>query len=138
VKHAVLTSIAHNIANSLASGIGLLIGVYDLDVFGEATQSKDGYIEVDFLGGNTTGAQPSKSLLDAIQRYANALPSLCERQGANVADFRRLTAKYSGHSFVVEVTDQRGKTSRDRYVGNPGARPKALDPLGRVRRVRSA
>lgn len=39
--------------------------------------------------------------------------------------------------FVVEVEDSARKVSRDRYVGVAGARPKALDSLGRVRRVRS-
>lgn len=138
VKHAVLTSIAHNIADSLASGVGMMIGVYDMDVFGEAAQSREGFIEVDFLAGNTSGAEPSQSLLHAIRLYSEVLPALCERQGADVTDFRRLVAKYTGQSFVVEVTDRRGKTSRDRYTGSPGARPKVLDLLGRVRRVRSA
>ncbi len=51
MKHAVLTSVAHNIADSLASGIGLMIGVYEMDIFGEAAHSSEGFIEVDFLTG---------------------------------------------------------------------------------------
>ncbi len=35
MKHAVLKSVAHNIADSLASGIGLMIGIYEMDVFGD-------------------------------------------------------------------------------------------------------
>jgi hypothetical protein len=141
VKHAVLTSIGHNIADSLASGIGLLIGVFDMDVFGEVSRSAERFMEVNFLTGGTSGARPSLALAEAIQLYAAALPDLCERQGATVSDFRRLVARYSGApacSFVVEVEDRRGRASRDRYVGNPGARPRVLDPLGRVRRDRSA
>ena len=142
VKHAVLTSIAHNVADSLASGCGLMIGVSDMDVFGAAARGGEGYLEVDFLAGTITGGQPSPSLTKAVHLYAEALPGLCERQGAEVADFRRLVVRYSGvfpaQDFVVEVTDRGGKTSRYRYVGRPGARPKAVDSLGRARRVRSA
>jgi hypothetical protein len=142
VKHAVLTSIGHNIADSLASGIGMLIGVYEMDVFGEAARSPEGFIEVDFLTGATSGAQPSPSLARAIQLYAQALPTLCERQGAVVSDFERLTTRYSSRTamdceFTVEVIDRLGKRSRSRYIGVPGARARTVDELGRVRRQRS-
>ena len=36
MKFDELRSIGHNIADSLASGIGLLIGYYQMDIFGEA------------------------------------------------------------------------------------------------------
>lgn len=44
-----LRAIAHNIADSLGSGIGLLIGVYGMNVFGEAKRSPDGVVNIDFL-----------------------------------------------------------------------------------------
>jgi hypothetical protein len=142
VKHAVLTSIAHNVADSLAGGCGLMVGMYEMDVFGEASNSPEGYIEVDFLTGRSTGAAPSEYLAQAIRLYAKALPSLCESQGAHVSDFQQLTARYPGKSvrreFVVTITDRLGRTSRDRYFGLPGKRLRVLDPLGRIRRTRSA
>lgn len=139
MKHAVLTSIGHNIADSLASGIGLLIGVFDMDIFGEARRSAEGFIEVNFVDGTTSGGKPTPNLAEAIHEYSKVLPALCERQGASISDFKRLVARYQhSREFIVEVEDSAGKVSRDRYVGVPGARPKALDPLGRVRRVRSA
>lgn len=142
MKHAVLASLGHNIADSLASGIGLMIGVYDMDVFGEATASLERFIEVDFLTGDTAGAVPSASLARAIGLYAKALPVLCEKHDVEVTDFAQLSAKYLGEGhrreFVVTVTDCNGKNSVRRYVGNPGARPITLDPLGRRRRVKSA
>jgi hypothetical protein len=144
MKHAVLTSIGHNISDSLASGIGLMIGVYEMDVFGEAGRSPDGFIEVDFLTGATRGAKPTPFLANAIRLYAEALPSLCERQGVSVADFKRLVARFQrsgtppSPEFIVEVEDRAGKVSHDRYLGVPGRRPRVLDPLGRVRRNRSA
>jgi len=39
------------VADSFASGIGIPIGVYATDVFGEAEESPDGFITVDFLNG---------------------------------------------------------------------------------------
>jgi hypothetical protein len=43
MKFGELKSIGHNIADSLASGIGLMIGVYEMDIFGEAANSHEGY-----------------------------------------------------------------------------------------------
>lgn len=140
MKHAVLTSVGHNISDSLACGMGFLIGLHGTDVFGEAALSPGGFIEVDFLTGTTVG-RVSPSLATAVSRYAEALPELCESQGVAVADFARLSTRYVGstaHHFIVEVTDRRGRTSRDRYVGLASERPKAVDRLGRVRRVKSA
>jgi hypothetical protein len=120
--------------------MGFLIGVFGTDVFGEAALNPDGFIEVDFLTGTTMG-QVSPSLAKAISLYAKALPQLCKSQGVTVADFDRLTTKYvarGDHHFIVEVTDRRGRTSRDQYVGPASERPKAVDSLGRVRRTRSA
>ena len=142
MKHAVLASLGHNIADSLASGIGMLIGVYDMDVFGEATTSPERFIEVDFLSGETSGATPSTSLARAIALYAEALPGLCKKHEVEVSDFVKLSAKYFGvglkREFVVAVTDRNGKHSVRRYIGNPGARPVTLDSLGRRRRAKSA
>jgi hypothetical protein len=140
VKHAVLTSVGHNISDSLSCGMGFLIGIYGTDVFGEAALNPDGFIEVDFLTGTSAG-RVSPSLAKAIRLYAEVLPRLCERQGVTVADFGRLTTRYvgkAGYHFIVEVTDRRGKTSRDRYVGVASERPKIVDSLGRVRRAKSA
>jgi hypothetical protein len=142
VKHKILTSIAHNIADSLASGIGLMIGVYEMDIFGEAARSPEGFIEVDFLTGATHGGAPSRSLAKAISLYADTLPGFCQKQDVSISDYDKLTARYSGHwphqYVVVEVRDRNGKTSTDTYVGAPLARPKVLDPLGRIRRLKSA
>ncbi|HEY2707149.1 MAG TPA: hypothetical protein VGI95_03785 [Caulobacteraceae bacterium] len=140
MKHAVLTSVAHNIADSLASGCGLLIGRYEMDVFGEAGRAPEGFIEVNFLTGVTTGAPPSRYLAEAIALYVEVLPQQCEKHGISVADFQTLTTRYSegpfGAEFIVEVRDRMGRRSIDRYVGSPGSRPKLLDSLGRIRRLR--
>jgi hypothetical protein len=137
MKFSELKSIGHNIADSLASGIGLMIGVYQMDVFGEAAKSPEGYILVDFIAGSSSGAQPSASLAKAISLYAQALDELCKRHGIRADAFCELKACYSmdsyGQRFVVTVQDQNGRSSTDEYVGVPGRRVMVLDELGRVR-----
>jgi hypothetical protein len=133
-----LRSIAHNVADSLASGTGLLIGEYDMDVYGEASHSPGGFLTVDFLAGRCEAGNPSPALAGAIARYGVSLAGLCDKHGASRSDFLRLSARYSsdpfGRRFSVTVEDRHGHRSVDEYVGSPGRRPKVLDALGRVRR----
>src|SRR6185295_8492745 len=138
MKFDELRSIGHNVADSLASGIGLLIGYYEMDVFGEASRSPEGFITVDFLTGTCAAGTPSPSLARAVARYKDALVDLCRRHGASISAFRELTARCSvdvyGRRFVVTIEDQQGHRSTDEYVGSPGRRVKVLDHLGRIRR----
>lgn len=141
MKFSELKSIGHNIADSLASGIGLMVGVYEMDVFGEAAKSPERYILVDFIAGTATGGQPSPSLAKAISLYAEALGDLCQRHGVAPEAFRELTARYEvnsrGRRFVVTIQDQSGRRSTDEYRGSPGKRIVVRDKLGRVRTKRS-
>ena len=137
MKLGILKSIAHNLADSVACGLGFMIGLYEMRIFEEARASPEGYIEVDFLTGAVTGG-PSPSLARALQLYADeALPELCRRHGGSPSDFRRLVVRFSGPPsgvrFVVTVEDQRGKSSIDEYEGFAGRRIKVLDHLGRIR-----
>ena len=135
---AILKGIAHNLADSVASGIGLMIGVYQMDIFGEASRAPEGYIEVDFLTGTTSGGQASPSLARALQIYSHeALPRLCASHEAAIADFRRLNVRFwqgpiMGR-FQVTVEDQQGRVAVAEYDGSPGQRVKVLDDRGRVR-----
>jgi hypothetical protein len=117
MKFGALKSIGHNIADSLTSGIGLMIGVYHMDIFGEAAASPEGFIEVDFLAGTTAGGAVSPVLARAARLYAEALDDLCSRHGASPSDFRRLTARFSGGGarprFRVTVEDRNGRSSSD-------------------------
>lgn len=127
MKLGALKSLGHNIADSLASGIGILIGVYDMDVFGEASSSEEGYIAVDFLNGTSTGSPVSQSLQRAISLYREALPDLCRKHGCDIADIATLTARFGvdsvcGPHFAVTVETVDGRRSRDQYVGTPGRR----------------
>ena len=140
MKHRELRAIAHNIADSLASGICLMIGVYDIEVFREAAAAPGGFIIVDFLRG-TTSAKVSERLADAVRRYRDALPGHCERHGVPISAFRELLVRYEpqrdfGVRFIVSIEDEAGRRSTDEYVGTPGARPLVMDTLGRLRRTR--
>jgi hypothetical protein len=141
MKIATLRSIGHNIGHSVASGIGFMIhpAVYDMDIFGEAAKSPEGFIEVDFLTGSTSGGTPSSKLARALALYRDALPGLCERHGVQVSDFRELRVKYVPYgvsgSFTVIVEDRRGKRSTKDYVGREGSRRMVSDHLGRIRSI---
>ena len=137
MKHDVLRSIAHNVAASLAGGIGLLIGAYDLDVFGDARRSRGGVITIDFLHGVVTEGQASRALADAARLYRNALPNLCKKHGASLADFAELIVRYSAapttSHFVIMITDRNGRQSSAEYGGFDSQRVKMIDGEGRLR-----
>lgn len=140
MKLGTLKAVGHNIADSLASGVGLMIGVHQTEIFGEAAATPEGYIEVDFLTGEASGGRPSPSLEHAIGSYAAALPDFCRRHGADISDFRQLSARFSGtgyRRFAVSIEDRQGRRSTDEYAGIPGKRVKVPDALGRLRPKRS-
>lgn len=105
-----------------------MIGYYEMDVFGEAADGPEGYIEVDFLRGTTSGSPASRKLSRAVSLYSkDALPDLCKRHGVRVEDFKLLRARFGvdrayGRHFAVTVANASGKSSTDRYLGVPGKR----------------
>lgn len=127
MKLGELKSVGHNIADSFASGIGLLVGVYEMNVFAEAASGPEGFIVVDFLAGSTSSKAASASLRKAIRRYRDALPELCSKHGLDVSNIARLEARFGtdsvyGPHFTVTVESADGKRSTDKYVGVPGKR----------------
>lgn len=127
MKHGSLKSLGHNMADSLASGVGLMIGVYDINVFAEAASTPEGYIEVDFLNAELQGGEVSPGLIKAIKLYRDALPAMCAKHGLNLRDIKTLDARFGtdpvyGPHFRVTVESRDGKRSTDQYVGLPGRR----------------
>lgn len=127
MKFGNLKSLGHNIADSMASGIGFIVGVYQMDVFAEAAASKEGHLTVNFVNGTTTGATPSPSLARAICLYREALPSMCAKHEINPTEIKALLARFGtdaayGPHFKVTVENVMGKASTDQYVGIPGKR----------------
>jgi hypothetical protein len=109
-----------------------MIGYYDMDVFDEAAAGAEGYIEVDFLHGTSSGSPASRKLLRAISLYSrDALPDLCRKHGVKAEDFKMLRARFGvdrayGRHFAVTVASGSGKSSTDRYLGVPGRRLRRL------------
>ena len=133
VKLGELTSFAHNVADSLASGICFMVGIYSTDIYGEAAASPEGHIIVDFITGLTSGSPVSPGLGRAVQRFSELLPELAREHGLDPSDVRILMARFgtdpfAGPHFSVTVEATDGRRSVDQYVGIPGRR------FGRSRR----
>ena len=128
MKIGQLKSIGHNIADSLASGIGLLIGVYEMDIFAEAASTESGFIRVDFVNGQVSGdGAVSDSMRRVALLYSEALPVLCAKHRVNFDEIKVLEARYGtdrvyGCHFTVTVEATDGKRSTDQYIGLPGRR----------------
>ncbi|MBC2729828.1 hypothetical protein [Thiobacillus sp.] len=127
MKLGELKSLGHNLADSFASGIGLLVGVYAMDVFAEAAASDPGYIEVNFIDASATGSVISATLQGAIESYSNALPELCKKHSIDPSQIKALIARFGtdsvyGPHFTVSVESIDGRSSTDRYIGFPGKR----------------
>jgi hypothetical protein len=79
MKLGILKSLGHNIADSLASDIGLMIGHYAMDVFAEASGEPEGFVVVNFLAGTASGNSISADFRKAVAAYRDALPDLCSK-----------------------------------------------------------
>ncbi|PZN94214.1 MAG: hypothetical protein DCF29_25710 [Alphaproteobacteria bacterium] len=125
IKFGELRSVVHNAADSLGSGIGLMIGVYDMDIYGEAGCSPGGAIVVDFLTGKVIEGEASESLRNAVELYRTAFDQLCVRHGVEPWAFKVATASFGtdpslGRHFTVHVEDREGRAATDRFLGSPG------------------
>jgi hypothetical protein len=139
MKHDQLCAIAHNLADSMASGLCFVIGYHPVDIFGEAALSKNRLIEVDFLEGRIVRGNASDNLKLAAASFKDILPKFCLDNGASLADFKVLSATFEasalGPRMLLTVADHRGQSSVTEYAGVPMKRLKVLDQLGRIRRV---
>jgi hypothetical protein len=142
MKHAELRAIVHNVADSFGSGIGLMIGHYEMDVYGEAQRSPAGAITVDFLSGTIVEGDASASLAASVTLYRDALASQCLKAGVSTDDFIEAKARFwsdvLSRRFSVTVASKDGRRSTTDYAGTPGKRVKILDVLGRLRSKPSA
>lgn len=132
-KLGTIKAIGHNFADSFASGIGLLVGYFAMDVFAEAAASTEGFILVDFMNATTGGSPVSASLARAVLPYREVLPDFCAKHGVKLDDIIAFQVRFGtdaayGRHFLVTVEDASGRRSAVRYFGVPGRR------LRRVRR----
>jgi hypothetical protein len=123
MKHGDLRSIGHNLADSLASGLGLPIGFVPTSVFADADKSPDGMITIDFLAGTIKAGRASADLRAAVAAYRAVLERLCAEKGARMGDVRAVDAQFwsdhLGRHARVTVEDGAGKRSTDMYRGSP-------------------
>jgi hypothetical protein len=127
MKIGELASFGHNIADSLASGICFMVGIYSADIHGEAAASPEGHIDVDFLTGSTSGSPVSAELKRTIQAYTEMLPELASRHNLDANEIKVLSARFgtdpvAGPHFLVTVQASDGRRSVDQYAGLPGKR----------------
>ena len=127
MKFAVLKSIVHNAADSLGSGIGLMIGVYEMDIYREAGKSPGGTLTVDFLTGKVIEGEACESLQRAVALYRTAFDELCAMHGVEPWSFKLATARYGTTSehvahFTIKVEDRAGHSANEVFVGSPGRR----------------
>ena len=132
-KLGTISAIGHNFADSFASGIGLLVGYYAMDVFAEAAASTEGFILVDFMNATTAGSPVSAGLARAVCLYRDVLPDFCAKHGVELDDITAFQVRFGtdaayGRHFLVTVESASGRRSAVRYFGVPGKR------LRRVRR----
>lgn len=138
MKHGHLRSVAHSIADSLASGISLMTGFYDLNVYDDAMRSDDGTLTVDLLNGKVIKGAPSSDLASAILRLPAEFDRLCRAKGFERHDCRSALAHFhtsqTAQGFTLIVEDNFGKITEADYEGVPARRVLELDHLGRARR----
>ncbi|UCI08239.1 hypothetical protein [Mesorhizobium sp. B1-1-8] len=138
MKHGRLCAIAHNFADSMASGLGFVVGYCQTEVFEEAAASPGGVIEIDFLRGNVVRGCPSHQLENAAATFAGAFPTFCKKNRAEVTDFESFLAAFDARGgrcrAMLTVVDRNGRRSVTEYDGVPLKRLRVLDTLGRIRR----
>eukprot|EP01034_Spumella_vulgaris_P034505 gene34505-42552_t len=118
-KLGTIRAIGHNFADSFASGIGLLVGYYTMDVFAEAASSAEGFILVDFMNATTAGSPVSASLARAIRLYREVLPEFCAKHGVELDDINAFQVRFGtdaayGRHFLVTVENSSGRRSAGR------------------------
>lgn len=133
MKIGVLKSIAHNMADSLACGLGFVIGYYRTRIFEEASAAYPGHITVDFLSGETAGCIPSESLKGAIELYVAEFPTFCEKHKVRAENFAEFKVRYGtdvvyGCHYTVELRDKKGRFVRETYIGLPGKKHPVFVP----------
>jgi hypothetical protein len=117
-----LKSVGHNIADSLASGIGMMIGVYEwmsLEKRKPARKDSSRWISSRVRPRLESPVAPWRKRYGSTHwRFrVSASP-------VNASDFRELKARFSGtgfsRRFVVTVEDQSGRKSEDEYFVSLG------------------
>ncbi|MEM9197802.1 MAG: hypothetical protein AAGD12_08095 [Pseudomonadota bacterium] len=136
MKHSQLHAVAHNFNDSLASGLGFVVGYCETHVFAGAACNPDGFLVVDFLTGQLDEGTATDQLVHALPIFRNEFEGFCQKHGASNSDFAEFKARFEagrrGNMYSITITDARGRRSSIDYEGIPGRRFKMLDDQGHV------
>lgn len=138
MKRGQLRSIAHSLADSIAGGISLMTGFYELDLYGDAAKSPDGKLSVDLLNGHVIEGIASPELCTAISRLSLHFDRLCQTAGITRGDCHVANAHFyatpTRRGFTLEIEDGTGRVTEADYEGIPAHRVLERDPRGNPRR----
>ena len=138
MKHGQLRAVAHSIADSLAGGVSLMTGFYDLRIYEDAMRSEGGILTVDLLNGRVVRGTPSTDVVAALLRIPKEFDRLCSAKGFVRSDCRRALAHFHTtpitQGFTLVIEDNSGRITEADFHGVPARRVMELDHLGRLRR----
>lgn len=139
MKRGQLRSIAHSLADSIAGGISLMTGFYELDLYGDAAKSPDGKLSVDLLNGRVIEGTPSAELSTAISSLSLHFDRLCQTASIARGDCRAANAYFyatpTRTGFTLTIEDGAGRVTETDYEGTPAHRVLERDPRGNTRRI---
>ncbi len=140
MKQGQRQAIAHNIADSIASGCSLLLGEYDLPIRHWLATAPDGRIVLDCLAGRVMEGPAKPALEQLAKRLPDAVIALCAKENGSAQDFDALVVTLGSDALGVmaetTVRSPSGNETVDHYVGRPLRRRRMLDAAGRKRRVK--
>lgn len=119
MRHAVLHSIAQNMAASLAGAHSPMTGLFGIDPFAGMEAAEGGGTVIDLLSGQVESpdALPEVQLL--ARAAARAFPDLCCKRGVAPDAFVTCTLQFlragAACCIVVRVTDRAGRSSSRHY-----------------------
>ena len=130
MKIDVLSSIAHDIADSLGSGESLAFNAWGIDVYRDAAASEGGVLEIDLLRGLVTAGVASPDVSEGIKHAPQVLASFCDKHGGMTPDPKTISIKFFVERsnlgvlkrFSTLVEDHQGRRREGEYYGSPGRR----------------
>ena len=138
MKHSDIRSVAHSIADSLASGVSLITGFSHLRVYDDAARSAGRVLTIDLLNGKVVKGNPSSDLASAMVRILTEFDRLSRAKGFDRRDCRAALAAFHADQitpgFTLIIEDISGRITETDYEGVPARRVSELDHLGRRRR----
>ncbi len=144
MKHDTLHGVAHNFADSIASGQSFVVPyhVIQTDVYAEAAENENDCLVVNILTAQAHGARSGGGVEAALPLLKSAFPAFCEKHGIRHSDYADFLIRFTrsaravgrgSSTYIITIQDRNGKRTSREYIGVPGKRSKVTDELGRPR-----